>query len=300
MRWLGAMCLHRTLLMMALLAAASLPSFAVTQVIYPAPETANDNRYRDLIELLDTALKRTSAEYGPYQLQPSDIQMNEARYLVELKAGHLINVAWSSTSNEKERDYLPIRIPLRKSLLGYRVALIARDMQDKVDRIKTVEDLRRFTVGQGIGWGDAQVYQANGIRLQRSSYGDLFYLTAQHKVQLFPRGIGEIGGELAAYQATLPDLVVEKNLLIYYPWPYYFFFNRRDSLLAARVEKGLRMMLADGSFDRLFWRYNGAAIEQAHLKNRRVITLVNPLLPKATPLNDTKLWFDLRLAKPAD
>ncbi len=41
--------------------------------------------------------------------------MNEARYLAELlNRNGLVNVAWSGTSVQKERDYRAVRIPLEK------------------------------------------------------------------------------------------------------------------------------------------------------------------------------------------
>lgn len=51
-------------------------------------------------------------------------------------------------------------------------------------------------------------------------------------------------------------------------------------------------MRADGSFNRIFWKYNRVAIEQARMSERRVIQIPNPLLPKDTPLGDTGMWFD--------
>lgn len=218
----------RSLLKLAMLCLIGLgaASRAETIVTYPAPESSKDTRYGDLIELLKIALQKTVKEYGPYRLQPSALPMNEARYLLELKTGRSINVAWSSTSVEKEHDYLPIRIPLRKGLLGYRIALINRNLQQKADQIGSIEDLRKMSLGQGIGWGDTRVYAANGISVRTAAYEDLFYLTAQNRVQLFPRGINEVYVEMAARQAAFPDLMIEPKLLIYYPWPYYFFFHQ--------------------------------------------------------------------------
>ena len=88
------------------------------------------------------------------------------------------------------------------------------------------------------------------------------------------------------------NLSIEKNLAINYPWPYYLFFNKNDFILAKRIEKGLQEMLIDGSFEAIFLKYNAASIKQSNLKNRRIIKLKNPLLPKETPLHIESLWFD--------
>ncbi|MGQ0709485.1 MAG: substrate-binding periplasmic protein [Rhodoferax sp.] len=264
-----------------------------TRVLYPANQTAHDNRFNDLIEILDTALKATVAEWGPYELAPSRNGMNEARYLAELKEGrNTVNVVWSSTSVEKEHDLLPLRIPLRKGILGYRIALIAKEKQALIDQIKTLDDLKKLKIGQGIGWGDVQLYESNGLAVTTSQYDNLFRMAAGGRFDLFPRGISEAFHEYDTYSKDNPNLAIEQNLLIYYPWPYYFFFHKSDTPLKERIEAGIRKMMKDGTFDAIFQKYNGAAIEKANLKHRRIIRVENKLLPKETPLNDASLWFD--------
>ncbi|UFS68998.1 transporter substrate-binding domain-containing protein [Geomonas sp. RF6] len=279
-------------LLLLLLTTATIAT-AHTRVVYPASESRGETRFDDLIEILHTALDTTVPDYGPYTLQSSPLGMNEARYLAELrKPAGTINVAWSGTSEQKEREYIAVRIPLRKGILGYRIAFIAKDKQADVDRIKTAKDLKGVIIGQGIGWGDTAIYAANGIPVETAGYDSLFRLCAAKRIDLFPRGINEIFAEYAARRDAIPNLAIEKNLLIYYPWPYYFFFNRSNAALAKRVEAGLRKMIRNGSFDAIFMKYNREAILKADLKHRRVIRLVNPTLPKDTPLNDPTLWFD--------
>ncbi len=116
-------------------------------------------------------------------------------------------------------------------------------------------------------------------------------MTAYKRFDLFPRGINEIFSEFALHSKENPTLAIEKNLLIYYPWPYYFFFNKDDDALKKRIELGLRKMIKDGSFDAIFIKYNGDAIKQANLPGRRLIQINNYLLPKETPLDDATLWF---------
>ena len=262
------------------------------KVIYPAYETASDTRYNDLHEILQTALEKTVPEFGPYELQASNSRMNEARYLVELRSGNQpINIAWSSTSVEKENALLPLRIPLRKGLLGYRIALIPKDRQAQIDQVKTADDLKNFLIGQGTGWGDVKLYESNGLQVKTAEYDNLFKMVNAGRFDLFPRGIGEVFAEYVIRSKDNPNLAIEKNLLIYYPWPYYFFFNKKDTALHKRVEAGIRKMMADGSFNAIFKKYNEAAIRLADFKHRRVIILKNDMLPKETPLGDTSLWL---------
>jgi ABC-type amino acid transport substrate-binding protein len=284
----------RSLMLSLLLCAGAVAEAAPpTRVVYPATESRDDSRFDDLKEILRTALDETAADDGPYTLGASSRYVNEARYLAEIRdGGGEANVVWSSTSEQKERELLPIRFELRKGLLGYRVALIDRRRQADFDHVATFADLKKLTMGQGLGWGDVAVYQAAGIRVSTAPYDDLFRMVANGRFDLFPRGVGEAFRERAAHRDEVPDLAVERGLLLYYPWPYYFFCNRADTALAARIERGLARMRADGSFDRIFWKYNRSAIEQARMSERRVIRIPNPLLPKATPLGDAGMWYD--------
>jgi len=275
-----------------LFALATMNLAAELQVVYPSPQSSSDTRFNDLIEILTTALEKTEASHGPFTLQPSEFVMREGRQLTELSAGRRLNVVWSSTSHDKERELLPIRIPLRKGILGYRVALIHKDNQSKIDQIKTLNDLRLSRLGQGTGWGDVHIYEHNGIPVTTTSYDALFKMVDANRLDLFPRGINEVFAEHAIRHDDNPNLVVEKNLLIYYPWPYYFFFNKDNEVLKERIESGIRTMIADGSFDEIFWRFNGNFIQQANTTQRRVITIENHLMPELTPVKDQQLWFD--------
>lgn len=271
---------------------ALLPAQAQQRFIYPANEIPNDTRFADLIELLQTALDKTVPEYGPYQLAPAAEVMSKARYLAALEDGQEPNIIWSSTSIELEQRLLPIRLPLRRGLLGYRICLIRADQQEKTDTIRGLADLRNFSIGQGQGWGDSALYEALNIRVERAKYGNLFSMLGNQRFDLFPRGVNEVFAEYAQQRHANPTLAIEKNLLLHYPWPYYFFFAKNDSKRAQRVEAGLRKMIRDGSFRSIFLKHHGRALEQANLRQRRVLQIPNPLLPPETPLQDSSLWFD--------
>lgn len=272
------------------LSASSLAS--ITRVVYPAGEIADDTRYRDVTELLCTAMEKTRATYGDYECLPNKHFMPKKRFLQELESSDpTINVIWNPTSEVMEKRFLAIRIPLRKGLLGYRVGLILRKNQARINQLKTVDDLKSIALGQGVGWNDNLIYEAHGIPVVEAQYSQLFKMLSARRFDMLMRGVGEILPEFERNKTDNPEMEVEQNLLIYYPFPYYFFFNRKDVALKKRVEAGLRMMISDGSFDAIFYKHYQTAIDRLNLKGRRVIRLNNPSLPKDTPLNDVKLWY---------
>ncbi|MGI0115607.1 substrate-binding periplasmic protein [Zooshikella sp. RANM57] len=269
----------------------SLPSLAAVKVVYPPPESENDTRFSDLIEILEMALKKTEDKYGGFELMPYKTVMREIRYIEELKKGGSVNVIWSSTSPDKERELLPIRIPLRKGILGYRVSLINKSNQAKIDQLNTLADLQKVTIGQGTGWGDVVIYEANNIKVRTASYESLFKMLNADRFDLFPRGINEAFAEYEARKDENKNIAIEQKLLIVYPWPYYFFTNQNDTQLADRLREGLDTMMADGSFDDIFNKYSGDAVSKANIANRRIIKITNPMLPPETPVDDERLWF---------
>ena len=93
---------------------------------------------------------------------------------------------------------------------------------------------------------------------------------------------------------AVKDLRIEDSLLLYYPLPMYFWFARtaEGQRLADRAEAGMRVMLADGSYDAIFDRYQRPKIERLRLKDRHAFRIENPLLGAETPWQEKRLWFD--------
>lgn len=269
-----------------------LPVEAVQTVIYPQPQSKNDHRYDDLISLLGASLKATEAEYGAYKLMPAKYLMNETRYIEEVKFGKRINVVWRSTSEKLERELLVISIPLRKGLLGYRLFLIHKDRQADFSAVKTLNDLKRFSVGQGASWGDVGVFSMNNFNvITGANYEGLFHMLLSGRFDYFSRGVNEAYPEYEARRERMPNLWVEEDLLLYYPWPYYFFVSPKTPMLKTRIEQGLTTMHKTGEFDKIFYQYHGNTIEKANLRKRRLFRIDNPLLPSTTPLDKTELWY---------
>jgi hypothetical protein len=248
-------------------------------------------RFEDLFEILNLALLKTRHDFGDYELIPSALPMTESRLLQEVKTGRLIDLIWSSTSPQKEQALRPIRIPLRKGILGYRIGLIHKSSQLSFNDVESLDDLRQFRIAQGIGWGDVELYKHNGIIVGQAPYQSLFTLIEPKRFQLFPRGVSEIFHELEVYGTANSTLAIEENIVLYYPWPYYFFTSKTNETLANRIEVGIERMIDDGSFEAIFLKYNRAPIEKAKLNERRLIPLTNPFLPDKTPLDRAELWF---------
>jgi hypothetical protein len=239
--------------------------------------------------LLKLALSKIPEKY---EWDESAATNTEAR-IIQMVDENQLDVCWYASTNEFEERMQPIRIPMFRGLLGYRVLMIKKGTQSKFDGIRTIEDLRRVSLASGRFWADTDVLVANGLKVVKVlKYDGMFRMLDGDRFDAFPRGAHEPWSEIARFPEL--ELDVEKNILMVYPNPFYFFVNKSNHELAKNIEKGLRIAIADGSFNEYFLSDPTVkdVIAKANLKDRIVIPLQNPGLPKQTPLDDKTLWFD--------
>lgn len=229
----------------------------------------------------------------PYRIDISTNDMTQARVNEEVRIGGNLDLAWTSSDARMEATVLPIRIPLFKGLLGYRILIINKHDQAKFDRVNTLEDLKQLTFGQGRTWADTNILESNGFTvIKTNKYPSLFYMVEGGRFDAFPRGVHEPFGELA--QRPELELAVEKNLMLAYKMPFYLFVSKNNPELANDIETGFNRAIANGSFDEAFMNAPEVkdVIEKANMKHRKVFYIDNPTLSAETPLDRAELWFD--------
>lgn len=259
---------------------------------YLPPKDEFGSRSQYYAQLLKLALDKTVATYGEYELKPAEKAMNQRDALKAMMSGQGLDIVHTMTDKTRERVLLPIRIPLVKGLIGIRLVMINRQDQDKFRNVKSVDDLKRFTFGQGNDWPDTEILRYNDLKVDTSQeYITLFNMLADKNIDGFPRAVFEIWDEIQDQKSK--DFVVADGFYLYYPTAMYFFVrkDKEGAAIAKRIEAGLRLAIQDGSFDKLFNATMKTYLEKANLKNRVAIKMKNPLLPNETPLNDPSLWY---------
>lgn len=287
----------RWLLILLVLLCGKVCAAEAVWVSYPAPEVAGDTRYLYYWSLLGAALEATRQDWGEYRLQQYPIAMSFERVLAEVAGGKgRVNILVRATSRELERQLQPVVLPLDKGLLGYRIFLTRSDVLPRLAKVHSAEDLKSFSMGQGRAWSDVPILKANGFRVETGGdYQALFRMLAGGRFDLFPRGINEIAGEWAREHPSLPAIVIERQLLLHYPMPRYFFVarTREGQRLASRIELGLKRLVASGEFGRRYRTYKRDVLSGVELSGRRVIEIPNPELSALAPPQGSPLWDDL-------
>lgn len=245
----------------------------------------NDSTY--MFDLMKLALTYSSTTYS---YATSAETLAKGAQTEAVKSGELA-VMWAGTSEQMERDFIPVRIDGYRGLMSLRFLIIRDGEQARFNRIHTLADLERVKFGQGRSWQDALILEHSGLRVEKATKKEsLFYMLDGGRFDAFPRGATEAWQEASAHPQL--DLSVETGLIIAYPLPTYFFVHKGYPQLAADIEAGLEQALVDGSFEEYFYK-NDRVIEflkNAKLDQRRVIEIANPFLPKATPLHRKELF----------
>jgi len=277
----------------------SLQVLAVPELRTIAPQSDYDVSHSYFVALLQLVLDETERNYGKAKVVHA-IKMEQGRAFQELKKGALIDVYWAGTSLAREEEYRAIRVPLLKGLLGYRLSIIRAELEKDFLRINQLSDLKAYTACQGMHWPDSDILENAGLQVRRGPiYELLFRQVAAGRCDYFPRGIHEGGAEMRARQEKFPNLRVFTDVLIYYPFPMYFFVKKDNEALADRLEQGLEKAISQGSFEQLLLNHpiTSELFPLTQWGNKKIISLKNPLLPEETP-RAHRYWIrpdDLRI-----
>lgn len=224
--------------------------------------------------LLILALDKTRASDGDYVLVYNNHGGGVARDRAMLIAGAGIDVMWATATKERQQQMLVVPVELLKNLNNYRILLINGEDQPQFNQVKTIADLKKFTLGSGDHWTDGMIFKDNGFNVSvTSNYPGLFKMLAARRFNFISRGLHEIGYDTQTYKNF--GLVKEQSLLLKYDVPvqYCFFVKKGNISLADRIERGLKNAQQDGSFDKLFYQMPSFKEGEEALKNSRRLVL---------------------------
>ncbi|WP_412972847.1 amino acid ABC transporter substrate-binding protein [Glaciecola sp. MF2-115] len=284
----------------SLLAFNGLASAATWVVTYPGPLYEGDQSHAYQEALLKLALEKTGVRY---KMVASTRLKYQSKALRQLKENIEVNVVWSMTDRQREDDLLPIRIPLAKGLIGWRVFLSHKNKPFFSKTMSDLSDLLVYSAVQGIDWPDTKILQANGFNvLGAQNHSEALKLLSRQQADFYPRSVIEVLHELAQEGAD-PDIKLKQGIALQYKAAMYFFVNKSNITLSRLIEVGLERAIEDGSFDELFYQYHNHIFEQLSLDNITYYELDNPLLPLKTPILESKYWYkkgDYEASKKSD
>ncbi len=248
-------------------------SQSALRVVIPGPTppfTVRNPFVEDLTKLI------FSKQNLPLDLVYASEKITQGRALKVLHNNDILDLTWSVSTTERERELQPIRIPIYQGYIGWRVFIINKDNQKIYNDISNISQLREKLAVQRFDWPDYQIFIENKLPVHGNMpFSQMFKAVEGGMADYFPRSVMEATRELESYGSK--KLTIEKTLLLKYPsWCYFFVANSKPEL-AKTIKKGFELILADGSYQALFEQHFGSALKDLNLNDRKVIHLTNSL-----------------------
>lgn len=213
----------------------------------PMPRSKFDISHDYYLKLISKTFQKADPQVPPPKLVPS-FPMQQGRAVSELRKSENIDLFWIGTDKAKERNLISVKIPLERGLMGFRRFIIHKDNVAMFDKILSIEDLKSLVACQGTHWPDTKIMRAAGLVVDASPvYEHHFDKVSAKRCDYFPRGFHEGQAEIDQRRGLYPDLVLYQRIILQYPFTVYAFFSREKHAFAEKLERGLRIMLEDGS-----------------------------------------------------
>ncbi|WP_052702241.1 hypothetical protein [Marinomonas sp. S3726] len=235
-------------------------------------KTYKENEYAH--QLLQLALDSTIESHGTYQLTANNTRLSFNRSSYMLEQGHDFQIAYFGASQGVNKNLIPIKVPLYRGLLGYRLLVANHKNAKKLSKVKCIEELRTFKAGFNSQWSDFPIFATNKLKVETATnILNLYSMLNYERFDYFPRSLREVDQELTRFKAHSNTLEVVDNVALFYPHPVYYHVSPQFESLAKRIEAGLENILLSGQFRSLFNKYHNKYIQKYTPVKRNVIYL---------------------------
>ena len=250
-------------------------------------------------ELLKLALEKTRNKYGDFTLIKTENIPNKRRFAIlqQNALPNLVVMRGYQQKYDKSGELTYINFPIDFGLLGWRICFVSPQSKAKIEAVKSLDELRRYSIVQGIDWTDNTILRENGFRvIELDGYQSLFKFVASGRADLFCRGVNELPGEFKA-QKGIGNLRYNDSFVLTYKMPFFYYLNNASTLAKQRIQEGLLMGYQDGSVMHLWHNFFDTSIQFANIQNRRAFNLTNSAIDFA-PKGYEKYLVDPNTVEP--
>lgn len=175
------------------------------------------------------------------------------------------------------KSFIPVNIPLAKGLLGYRVLITRTELLASFHEQSAIKSLR---AGFPATWADAELFRANEYNVvEKGGLADIFQRLSSGECDYVSLGANEVQSIFNHMASEYRNLVIEPNIVLYYPFPLLFYVHPERPQLASMLKCGLEKIIHSGELDTIFERFFGDCAKHLNLSERKLIALTNPILP---------------------
>ncbi len=216
----------------------------------------------------------------------ADIVVDEADYPNAEDEGNIFSngcdVLVSVAGNQKflGKPATIIEIPICRGVLGHRLLVIPQRHAERFANINSVQQLQQMNIGIPATWADADLFRYNGFNvLEKGCLDDLFIRLLDQEFDYVALGANEIESIFEDCRGAETGLLMEKNLLIYYPLPLVFYVHPDRIDLISIIKNGLTTAMSNGKHKSLFDIHHPNLVDRLDLKTRSTLRLTNQYLP---------------------
>lgn len=232
------------------------------------------------LDFIKLALEKAAPKYGHIEIESYDID-TLAKATETLRANQTLDALVSGTDIQREKDLLPIYIPLERGLLGFRACMIKPENQSLFSDIQQAKQFKenQLYVGLGSAWPDRNIMLNNGFLVRHANNrAALIEMLRDNELQCFSRSMMEIDDELSANSA----FSAEKRLAFIYPFADIIYLRKGATQLHQALEYGLKQAIEDRSYFELFDHYYSDVLQKYEFYFRKILVLNNNnISPKA-------------------
>jgi hypothetical protein len=233
-------------------------------------------------QVLEAVLTATESDFGPWELKESIVEYpgTEESCVFSEKNHHLF-VTIAGNQKFKEGDMIAIHKPLTRNLLGYRIPIIRAEDAEIFKSVSKAEDIQKLKHGIPETWSDAVIFRHNGYPVvEDGSFDDIFERLASGLFDYSAYGVNEVLGVFKNRAAKHKGLMIDDDVMLFYPFPLVFYVNPEMPELAQRIDQGLQRIIESGTLNDIFNEYYANIVEELKLDQRKIFILHNPLIPE--------------------
>ena len=232
-------------------------------------------------EVLKAILEATEKKYGHWKIKETATEYpgdQESKVFSEKQHDLFVTVAGNQKFDEE--DVLRVPKPIAKNLLGYRIPIIHSKNAGKLKEALQDNKLRDLVHGIPKTWSDATIFRFNDYKVaEEGDFDDIFQRLDAGNFDYTTFGVNEVVSIYKNRASRFESLMIEKDMMYFYPFPLVFYVNPEEAELAKRINKGLEIIQNNDVLDTIFNRYYEDITNDLNLKNREIIPLKNPLIP---------------------
>lgn len=126
-------------------------------ISFPAKSGSELPKEDYIFQLLQLVLDKSASKYGPCHAELTNFKAPIKRMMNYLELGQEVDVIALTVSEERDAKFLPVKIPIAKGLVGYRLLMINIAKVADFRAINSLPQLKKFVAGQGAEWPDVEI-----------------------------------------------------------------------------------------------------------------------------------------------